>query len=234
MEMKRIEAINILFLGEACVGKTNIISRFCNNKFYEGYLSTLGLDQHVSKINVDDKNYKLILKDSPGQERFRSLINNYIRTADIFIMVYDITNRESFEKLQNWLEIINNYCLSSDCIIGVIGNKEDLYSDQKITREEGLKFANLNSFYFTTLSAKDNIGPLNYFIESMIRRYLELKPEKKSIYLIDEEERRKKKRKTCCQNEIYFPFMERFKGRVFPWYLPIWEFKEKNKKNSLI
>ena len=51
----------------------------------------------------------------------------------------------------------------------------------------------------------------------MIRRYLELKPEKRSIYLIDEEEeRRKKKRKTCCQNEIYFPFMERFKGRVFP------------------
>ena len=62
MEMKRIDAINILFLGEACVGKTNIISRFCNNKFYEDYLSTLGFDQHVSKINIDDKNYKLILK----------------------------------------------------------------------------------------------------------------------------------------------------------------------------
>ena len=235
MEMKRMENIKMLFLGEARVGKTNVINQFCSNRFFENYLPTIGYDSQESNINIDDKNYKLILLDGPGQEKFRSLYKRYIKTADIFIMVYDITNRESFEKLQNWLEIIKEN--RSDYIIGVIGNKEDLHSDEKITREEGLTFAKSHSFYFTSLSAKNNIEPLYYFIESLVKRYLELKPEKQSIYLIDEEERRKRRkenRKACCQNEIYFPFMERFKGRVFPWYVPEWEVKKNKKKNSLI
>ena len=233
--MKKMEAIKILFLGEAHVGKTNIISQFRGNRFFEDSLQTIEFDYYVSKINIDDKNYKLILYDGPGQEKFRSLYLNYFKTADIFIMVYDITNRESFEKLQNWLEKIKDE--KSDYIIGVIGNKEDLHSDEKITREEGLTFAKSHSFYFTSLSAKNNIEPLYYFIESLVKRYLELNPEKQSIYLIDEEERRKRRkenRKACCQNEIYFPFMERFKGRVFQWYVPEWEFKKNKKKNSLI
>ena len=97
----------------------------------------------------------------------------------------------------------------------------------------------MNSIFFTLLSAKNNIESLNYFIETLLKIYLELRPEKESIEsirLINREKLVKERRKedTCCQFEIYFPFMERFKGRVFPWYLPIWEFKEKNKKNSLI
>ena len=176
-----------------------------------------------------------MLWDTSGQERFKSLSQRLIKISNIIILVYDITNRKSFEQLNSWKNAIYDQVDIKNIVVGVIGNKNDLYLQEQVSREEGEMFAESNLFYFTLLSAKDSVNPLKNFIELLIKRYLEIKPENKNIYLEDkEEERRRNRNKQCCQNEIYFPFMERFKGRVFPWYLPIWELRKKNKKNSLI
>ena len=232
--MERREKIKIVFLGESNVGKTNIINCFCGRDFITEAISTISCNYIIKEFKIDNKYYTLDLWDTPGQEKFRSITNLFMKGTGIFIMVYDITNRYSFQELEYWNTKIKEM-IGNNCVIGLIGNKQDLYLEEKISKEEGLEFAKSNSFSFTLLSAKESIKSLDYFIEDLVKRYLELRPERESIHLRDEEEERKRKakRKTCCQNEIYYPFMERFKGRVFPWYLPIWEFRNK-KKNTLI
>ena len=136
-----MENINIMFLGESHVGKTSIIHNFSYNRFNEDCFETIGFNNIIKNIQINDKNYRLNILDTPGQERFRAVIQTYMRNIDIFIMVYDITNLKSFEDLQYWLDRINQF-KGGYCVIGVIGNKEDLNSNEEITKEEGLKFLN--------------------------------------------------------------------------------------------
>ena len=114
--IKNVEKINdyqlqhkylfpICLLGEAGVGKTSLLTRFCDNSFKERYNNTIGVDFRVITLKYKNIISKIHIWDTAGQERFRSLALNYINNSQGFIFVYDITNRESFNNVENWVNL---------------------------------------------------------------------------------------------------------------------------------
>ena len=101
------EKIKIMLIGESKIGKTSLISRYCNNEFLGGvYLSTIGIDFQIKHLVLNKKNIRLQIWDTAGQERYRNIAKNYFQSTDGFVIVYDISNTESFEKLDYWIEQI--------------------------------------------------------------------------------------------------------------------------------
>ena len=120
------EKIKIMVIGESKIGKTSIISRYCNNEFNGGaYLSTVGIDFQIKDIVLNNKLIKLQIWDTAGQERYRNIAKNYFQSSDGFIIVYDISNLETFEKLDYWIEQIQTNSQEKTKMF-LFGNKIDL------------------------------------------------------------------------------------------------------------
>jgi small GTP-binding protein len=107
------------------VGKTSIIHRFIYDQFEDNYQATIGIDFMSHKMYIEDKIIILNLWDTAGQERFKSLIPSYIKDAAVAIVVYDITNRTSFNSVAKWIEDARSL-RDDDCIIVLAGNKADM------------------------------------------------------------------------------------------------------------
>ena len=138
LEIRDIPKFKIIFLGDQGVGKSSILNRFANDKFENNYQATIGLDFHSKSARIDNQDVRLLLYDTAGQEKFRSLIPMYMRDADIIIVVYDITSKDSFTHINNWLEKVNEL-KGRDAIFALVGNKLDLCDSKEkraVTREE--------------------------------------------------------------------------------------------------
>ena len=229
--------INIIFIGAYRVGKTQLLNTYLGLEFDENSLTTIGTYNSIKELIIEGEKYKTKIWDTSGQERYRALNNVYLKKAQICIMVYDITNRRSFEELNYWKEQIDNY-VGKECVIGIIGNKSDLLHSEKVEvlEEEALDFAKMNNFFFKLFSAKNpNHHEFDEFVKELVKRYIEiLPPEKMRIDSINitRKKKRKNERKSCCVDRMYFPFIERFKGRVFPWYTPMWELRKRNNSDE--
>ena len=127
----------IIFIGDVSVGKTSIINVLMGQKFNNEYEASIGVDFFSKTIKYKGKTIKLQIWDSAGQEKFRSLIPNYIRGSSLVFIVYDITNRKSFENLQSWIDFVNNIENSN---IVILANKIDLENQRQVQTEEGQKF----------------------------------------------------------------------------------------------
>lgn len=143
----------LVFLGEQAVGKTSIITRFMYDTFDSNYQSTIGIDFLSKTLYLEDGPVRLQLWDTAGQERFRSLIPSYIRDSAAAIVVYDITNRQSFENTTKWIQDIINE-RGQEVLIALVGNKTDLEDARKVTYEEGLQKAQEYNTMFHETSAK--------------------------------------------------------------------------------
>ena len=96
MTEEDVQHFKLIFLGDQFVGKSSILNRFYQDKFEEDYQATIGLDFHSKNVNINGNTIRLLLYDTAGQEKFKSLIPMYIRDANIILVVYDITNKDSF------------------------------------------------------------------------------------------------------------------------------------------
>ena len=168
------EAVKVVLLGESSVGKTCIIRQFIDHKFDQSILSSLSA-QFVSKtIEYIDygKAIKFDIWDTVGQERFRSLAKIFYKDAKVIILVYDITSLKSFDALQNyWYEEIKINCEATP-VIAVVGNKTDLYEDQKVDNSKAKEFAKKVGAIFQLTSAKKNDGIQNLF-DNIGKKYFE-------------------------------------------------------------
>jgi Ras-related protein Rab-6A len=153
--------LKLIVVGNQGTGKSCILNRFINNSFDENYQATIGLDFHSKNVTIHNQDIRLILYDTAGQEKFRSLIPMYIREAQIILLIYDITNKDSFDSIPNWMEEISEV-KNNDIIYVLVGNKIDLEKQRAVSFEEGKKFADENKFLFQEVSAKSgaNIGNL--------------------------------------------------------------------------
>ncbi|PRW20493.1 Ras-related RABH1e [Chlorella sorokiniana] len=143
----------LVFLGDQSVGKTSIITRFMYDKFDTTYQATIGIDFLSKTMYLEDRTVRLQLWDTAGQERFRSLIPSYIRDSSVAVVVYDVTNRQSFLSIQRWVEEVRAE-RGSDVIIVMVGNKTDLVDKRQVSIEEGdAKARELNVMFIET-SAK--------------------------------------------------------------------------------
>ena len=158
-----IPKYKLIFLGDQGTGKSSILNRFVDDKFDETYQATIGLDFQSKNIQIDNQDIHLLLYDTAGQEKFRSLIPMYTREANIIILVYDISRKESFSHIPNWINELTNVKIE-DIIFALVGNKIDLNEQREVTINEGEKFAEENNFIFEEVSAKtgENFPELFY------------------------------------------------------------------------
>ena len=154
----------ICLLGEAGVGKTSLLTRFCDNSFKERYNNTIGVDFRVITLKCKNIISKIHIWDTAGQERFRSLALNYINNSQGFIFVYDITNRESFNNVENWVNLALEKNNKNICNF-LVGNKTDKEAERKVSVKEGEILAKEKNFFFLETSAKtdDNVQKLFYY-----------------------------------------------------------------------
>ena len=156
----------ILLIGNSGVGKSSLLFRFSEDKWEKEFIPTIGVDfvsniilifykknKKLKTIEVDGKKAKLQIWDTAGQERFKNIQASYYKGANGILVVYDITNKESFENLSSWLiEIEKNG--NKNVYKFLIGNKNDLEDQRVITKEQGDEFASINGMDFFETSAK--------------------------------------------------------------------------------
>merc|ERR1712127_241012 len=160
-----LRKFKLVFLGEQSVGKTSLITRFMYDSFDNTYQATIGIDFLSKTMYLEDRTVRLQLWDTAGQERFRSLIPSYIRDSTVAVVVYDITNVNSFEQVTRWVEDVRAE-RGSDVIIVLVGNKTDLADKRHVSIDEGEKKAQeLGVSLFIETSAK-----AGYNVKQLFRR----------------------------------------------------------------
>ncbi|XP_018598767.1 ras-related protein Rab-6A-like isoform X1 [Scleropages formosus] len=180
-----LRKFKLVFLGEQSVGKTSLITRFMYDSFDNTYQATIGIDFLSKTMYLEDRTVRLQLWDTAGQERFRSLIPSYIRDSTIAVVVYDITNLNSFQQTSKWIDDVRTE-RGSDVIIMLVGNKTDLADKREVSVEAAEKKAReLNVMHIET-SAK-----AGYNVKQLFRRVaaalpgMDSTPEKSKEDMID-------------------------------------------------
>ncbi|KAG5843741.1 hypothetical protein ANANG_G00154130 [Anguilla anguilla] len=148
-----LRKFKLVFLGEQSVGKTSLITRFMYDSFDNTYQATIGIDFLSKTMYLEDRTIRLQLWDTAGQERFRSLIPSYIRDSAAAVVVYDITNVNSFQQTTKWIDDVRTE-RGSDVIIMLVGNKTDLADKRQVSIEEGERKAKELNVMFIETSAK--------------------------------------------------------------------------------
>ena len=148
-----MERMKIILLGYQGVGKTKLIDSIINKEFSNDYSPTLTASYVVKQIEIDNKEYELNIWDTSGYEKFKKLTGLFLKDSQIIILVYDITNRESFKELEYWINEVYDR-IGDKCSIGIIGNKMDLYMEEQVPEDEAMNFAKSKGYYYTALSAK--------------------------------------------------------------------------------
>ncbi|KAK9466498.1 ras family-domain-containing protein [Lipomyces arxii] len=160
----------LVFLGEQSVGKTSLITRFMYDSFDSQYAATIGIDFLSKTMYLEDRTVRLQLWDTAGQERFRSLIPSYIRDSTVAVVVYDVTNRNSFVNTTKWIDDVRAE-RGTDVIIVLVGNKTDLNDKRQVTAEEGEKKAKEFKVMFIETSAK-----AGHNVKTLFRRIAQALP----------------------------------------------------------
>ena len=211
-EKKEIIIYKILILGDSSVGKTSILLQFCDGKYDPETLTTIGVDYKKKFIKRNNKNIQLNICDTAGQERFRAIAKNIIKSADGIIIMYDISNRISFHNIKDWINsIINNVDITKIGLV-IAGNKMDLNDKRQVDESMRKNFEDKQKIEIIETSAKDNINVNELFIK-LLDRMEELglgivhhssllnekdEPEKDSIQLNKNQSNQKNNSNNCC------------------------------------
>jgi Ras-related protein Rab-1A len=144
----------LLLIGDSGVGKSCLLLRFADDTYTESYISTIGVDFKIRTIELDGKTIKLQIWDTAGQERFRTITSSYYRGAHGIIVVYDVTDKESFDNVKQWLQEIERYaCENVNKLL--VGNKSDLTTKKVVDYATAKDFADERGIPFLETSAKN-------------------------------------------------------------------------------
>ncbi|XP_056426358.1 ras-related protein Rab-3D isoform X2 [Hyla sarda] len=152
----------LLIIGNSSVGKTSFLFRYADDSFTSAFVSTVGIDFKVKTVYRNEKRVKLQIWDTAGQERYRTITTAYYRGAMGFLLMYDISNVDSFNAVQDWATQIKTYSWDNAQVL-LVGNKCDLEDDRVIPAEEGRRLAEELGFEFFEASAKENINVKQVF-----------------------------------------------------------------------
>lgn len=154
-----------IIIGSSGSGKTSILRRLVENKFARTIPSTVGIEYYSHVIQVDGRQIKLMLWDTAGQERYYTIAKAYFRAALGVVLVYDISSRTSFDELTRWLRDSRAEA-DPNCVVILVGNKEDLASERVVSREEAEDFAKKHDLVYLETSALNNTHIEEVFMRS--------------------------------------------------------------------
>jgi Ras-related protein Rab-1A len=154
----------ILLIGDSGVGKSCLLLRFADDSWTETHISTIGVDFKIKTLTIDGKTVKLQIWDTAGQERFRTITSSYYRGAQGIILVYDCTDRESFNNVKQWMGEIDRYaCENVNKLL--VGNKCDLQAEKTVDTNTAKEFADSYDIPFIETSAKTGFNVEKCFVQ---------------------------------------------------------------------
>ena len=162
---KNLTTCKVIFIGESAVGKTNIISKFRYNTYEESYLTTIGLDFHIKTLNIRGKHIKLQIWDTAGHSKFRQILDQYYKVADVICFCYDITNKDSISNIEEWLTTVKESVNNNNVLFYAIGNKSDKSYYREIDKEEFKKYCDTNNITNIEVSALESTNISNLFYD---------------------------------------------------------------------
>ena len=159
----------VLLLGDSTVGKTCFLIKYTDKTFQDVHMATIGLDYRLKNMTLKSgKNVKLQIWDTAGQDRFRAITKNYYKGANGIILIYDVTNPQTFDNVKSWISQIREEA-SPNVLIYIAGNKIDIEGERKIQKEAGQKLADEFGFPFVETSAKNGIN-INETFEDLVEK----------------------------------------------------------------
>ena len=188
--------IKLLLIGNAYVGKTLIVQKFIDNAFSKSTVSTIGMDLQSKVIEINGKKVKYLLWDTAGEERMKTMTYSYYRGCHVILVVYDVTDRKSFQNVTTWVECIDKFAKSNVLRI-LVGNKTDLEDKRIISKEEGKSLAEQNGLKYYEISALKITG-LHEMFEDIAKEYVELYEQKAFKNFQLKKTEITKKRRMCC------------------------------------
>ena len=190
--------VKVVILGDTCVGKSCFLMRFVNNAVTQNHISTIGVDVRNKTLVTKKGKVNLQIWDTAGQEKFRSLSPSYLRNTDSVILLYDITNQETFDHVTNWMATINQYTTKNLSTI-LVGNKIDMENERKVEKEDGEIMAKQYNIMFGEASAKEGKG-VDEIFERLANDIMEKngKGSENNEGGVTLEKGKKKDQKGCC------------------------------------
>jgi Ras-related protein Rab-1A len=171
-QLKHDYIFRVCLIGGSNVGKTSLLTRFCDSSYKENYNNTIGVDFRVISLKYKDIIVKIHIWDTAGQEKYKSVAVNYFRSTHGFMFVYDITDEDSFSNIENWINLAFNNS-SNHLINFLIGNKSDLEEERHVTKKQAEELAKSKDLFFFETSAKnnDNVEKVFQFYTYKLIRY---------------------------------------------------------------
>ena len=157
--------LKYIIIGDAAVGKSNLLLRYVHGQFKPEYQLTIGVEFGAKNIEISNKIFRIQIWDTAGQESFRSITRAYYKNSVCAMVVYDITSRDSFNNVMSWIEDCKNQSPKTIFMI-LVGNKCDLEDKRQVSYEEGQDLAEKNELLFFETSAKDGINVEEIFVNS--------------------------------------------------------------------
>ena len=154
-----------IIIGDAAVGKSNLLLRYAHGQFKQEYQLTIGVEFGAKNIQLNDKIYRIQIWDTAGQENFRSITRAYYKNSVCALVVYDISSKESFNNVSSWVEDCKNQSPKTIFMV-LVGNKCDLDDKRQVTTEEGQELAEKYGMLFFETSAKTGENVDDIFFNS--------------------------------------------------------------------
>jgi small GTP-binding protein len=189
--------LKIIILGSTKVGKTCLINQYFNKEFNDNPISTIGIDLQSKYFKFDNDIVKINFIDTAGQERFDSISSNYLKNVNGVLLVYDITNYDTFKKIDYWNNQIKNYNKNKYSIV-LIGNKIDLNNQRVVNFNDGKNLSKRINCKFFETSARNNINVDEVFETISLLTYKFCKENKLLFNQSFSLNNQKEKKKSCC------------------------------------
>jgi Ras-related protein Rab-2A len=164
--------LKFIIIGNSHVGKSNILSRYTNKHYETDHNATIGVEFAIKTVTFNKKIYKLQIWDTAGQEAFRSITRSYYRGAVCCIIVFDVTDRQTFVDVPLWIEELKVQCVNpyfDKCVKILIGNKIDLVSNRDVSKYEAEEYANMNDMLYYETSVK-NQNSIDYCFSNAVAK----------------------------------------------------------------
>ena len=164
----------IVIIGEQSTGKSSLLRRYCENKFSDKYSCTVGVDFQIKLLKFGDKILKMQIWDTAGQERFKVMTRSYYQGAKACIILYDISRKNTFEKVITWAKEFRDMNPDDDSLISIVGNKKDLVNEREVPYDEGKDLANKYNALFAEVSVKESEASVTELFNMIAGKVLDI------------------------------------------------------------